>query len=463
MIRGFSMANLTSYTCIKCGGVLNVDSDQEVLDCPFCGTQIDFVVFHRKDILSQAELCLKRMEFKSAYERYRELYDKYPKDFEALRGLMLCAGNIPVKEDLVTPKKLIRHDLDRAIDYLGKHTEDCSGYPYFTNLEAVFKLCLEYRVYVLDKEDVEKTTKQQLENLTDNGSYNVDHALRGIASYNRKNMDSLSEIIKELERKLRLACARVKMSEPRPDEPVVYSSPVNKAKLDPDTESISNISCIKCGGQLVMDKKRSLCECRSCGVAYGTSLFFGEPNKKAKDALVKQEFAEADQRYSYMLMLDPHNFDALRGRVLCAAKWSSIRVEPNISSFWVKNLRSRIEYALGNASDEDKPYFKKCIEMMDAYDDVLLEDNKLKPLVRKHKELDYKREHIVVDFDPDYDRNKVIENYAEKAVDKSIEDLEKQMSRIRNRRAQCLDEVTYVCVQIREMDKKRITDKDKEN
>jgi hypothetical protein len=164
-----------------------------------------------------------------------------------------------------------------------------------------------------------------------------------------------------------------------------------------------------------------------------------------------------------MLMLDPHNFDALRGRVLCAAKWSSIRVEPNISSFWVKNLRSRIEYALGNASDEDKPYFKKCIEMMDAYDEVLAEDNKLKPLVRKHKELDYKREHIVVDFDPDYDRNKVIENYAEKAVDKSIEDLEKQMSRIRNRRAQCLDEVTYVCVQIRETDKKRITGKDKEN
>lgn len=35
MIIGFSMANLTSYTCIKCGGVLNVDSDQEVLDCPF--------------------------------------------------------------------------------------------------------------------------------------------------------------------------------------------------------------------------------------------------------------------------------------------------------------------------------------------------------------------------------------------------------------------------------------------
>ena len=57
----------------------------------------------------------------------------------------------------------------------------------------------------------------------------------------------------------------------------------------------------------------------------------------------------------------------------------------------------------------------------------------------------------------------MIENYAEKAVDKSIEDLEKQMSRIRNRRAQCLDEVTYVCVQIREMDKKRITVKDKEN
>ena len=78
------------------------------------------------------------------------------------------------------------------------------------------------------------------------------------------------------------------------------------------------------------DNKRSLCECRSCGVAYGTSLFFGEPNKKAKEALINKEFSEADQRYSYMLMLDPHNFDALRGRVLCAAKWSSVVIETNI-------------------------------------------------------------------------------------------------------------------------------------
>ena len=129
------MAKLTSYTCGKCGGVLNVDSDQDVLDCPFCGTQIDLVVFHRKDVLSQAELCLKRMEFKSAHERYKELYDKDPDDFEALRGLMLCAGKIPAKDDLIRPKKLIRHDIKNAIMFFLKHEEECSVYPYFKHLD----------------------------------------------------------------------------------------------------------------------------------------------------------------------------------------------------------------------------------------------------------------------------------------------------------------------------------------
>jgi hypothetical protein len=221
--------------------------------------------------------------------------------------------------------------------------------------------------------------------------------------------------------------------------------------VNPDAESISNITCIKCGGQLLIDAKRSLCECGFCGVAYGTSLFWGEPNKKAKEALVKQEFSEAYQRYSYMLMLDPHNFEALRGSVLSSAKWSCIKVEDDISNFWVNNLRSRIECALEKALDSDKPYFEELIEMADAYRLILAEDNKLKPLERQRKDLLYRRDHIVVDYNPDEENKPAL--YAHKTISDSIADIEKQIDKITIDRNKYLDKVSEICRRIKEMDR----------
>ena len=451
------MANLISYACSHCGGILNIDSDQEILDCPFCGTMVNLVEYHRKDILSQAELCLKRMEYNSAYERYKELYDKNPGDFEVLRGLVLCAGKIPDKKDLVNPKKLIRHDLKSARAVLGKHAEECSGYEYFEHLSSVFKLCVEYRKLIEDRDYNADLTRTRLRNLANKQYGNPDLAFKGIASCDRQNADLLNQNIKELERKLRLNCAKLKMTEPKPEEQVVYSSSINKADVNPDTESISNINCIKCGGQLLIDAKRSLCECGFCGVAYGTSLFFGEPNKKAKEALVKQEFSEADHRYSYMLMLDPHDFEALRGRVLSSAKWSHVKVESNISNFWVNNLRSRIESALEKALDSDKPYFEKYIEMTDAYSLILAEDNKLKPLERQRKDLLYRRDHIVVDYNPSEENKPAL--YAHKTISDSIADIEKQIDKIKRDRNEYVDKVREICSGIQEMDRQWLTGK----
>ena len=445
------MAKLISYVCTRCGGVLNIDSDQKILDCPFCGTMVNLVEYHRKDILSQAELCLKRMEYKSAYERYKELYDKNPKSFEALLGLVLCAGKIPDKKDLVYPKKLIRHDLDKARAVLAQHAEDCSGYEYFEHLGTVLNLCVEYRKLIEERDYNADLTRTRLRNLANKQYGNPDLALKGIASCDRQNADLLNQNIKELERELRLNCAKLKMTEPKPEEQVVYSSSINKADVNPDAESISNINCIKCGGQLLIDAKRSLCECGFCGVAYGTSLFWGEPNKKAKEALVKQEFSEAYQRYSYMLMLDPHNFEALRGSVLSSAKWSCIKVEDDISNFWVNNLRSRIECALEKALDSDKPYFEELIEMADTYRLILAEDNKLKPLERQRKDLLYRRDHIVVDYNPDEENKPAL--YAHKTISDSIADIEKQIDKITIDRNKYVDKVRESCRRIQEMDR----------
>lgn len=400
------MTKLSGYACTKCGGILNIDSDQELLDCPFCGTRLDLVEYHRRAILSQAELCLKRMEYRSAYERYKELYDKDHRDFEALRGLILCAGKFPVKDDLTDPVRLIRHDIKRASTVLGQLREDCADHPYFAKLNEVLKLA---------------------------------------SSYHRNKADS-----KELEERLKAACKELKALEPAA-ETVTYQERLNQTDLASDAKTVSDIICIKCGGQLLMDKNRSLCECRSCGVAYGTSLFFGNANKKAKEALVNRDFSEADQRYSYMLMLDPHDFEALRGRVLCAAKWSSPKVESDISGFWVNNLRSRIEYALENALDEDKPYFEKYIEMIDVYSLILAEDNKLKPLKRQLKDLRYKRDNIVVDIDPG-EEDRPRSDFAHRTISVTISDIDKKIYLAESSKKAQEAKVQDICSQIREMD-----------
>ena len=358
--------------------------------------------------MNQAEKCLKLKEFNSAYERYIELYDKDHSDFEAVRGLILCAGKIPDKENLTNPQKLVKRNLERAIKVLGQLVESSSGHPYFSQLETVLGLAVKYR-------------------------------------------NSLFEygMLMAVEEELKAACNVLRELEPPVPEAVTYSETLNKVRPCPDTESVSDIACIKCGGQLLLDKKRSLCECRSCGVAYGTSFFSGEANKRAKEALVKQEFSEADQRYSYMLMLDPHDFEALRGRVLCAAKWSRPTIESDISNFWVNNIRSHVEYALEKALDDDKPYFMKYIEMLDEYSLVLAEENKLKPLKIRYVSKTKKAVNIVVDRDPEEDPKPV---YARNATLKTIAEIEKEMGIIEARRIKHADKVRDICNQILEMD-----------
>ena len=204
----------------------------------------------------------------------------------------------------------------------------------------------------------------------------------------------------------------------------------------------------------MMDKKSGLCSCSFCGVAYGTSLFFGEPGKKAKEALVKREFNEADQRYSYMLMIDPHDFEALRGRVLCAAKWTSPKVETDISTFWVNNLRPHVEYAFQNSLEKDKPYFKKYIEMMKGYSAVLADENKVKALKKKRDHLVYKRNHIVVDYSYDSEGNRIPQpEYAFDTITITISETENQIDIATHKRDTHLNWVRDLCSQIHEMDK----------
>ena len=57
---------------------------------------------------------------------------------------------------------------------------------------------------------------------------------------------------------------------------------------------LKSYTCSKCGGSLELDGTKKLYLCSHCGVAYGYSLFFGNPMQKAVELLKYGEFEEAE-------------------------------------------------------------------------------------------------------------------------------------------------------------------------
>ena len=108
------MATLKSYTCTKCAGILMFDADQEILDCPFCGNRYDIVDFHADEVLDQANACLKQSSFPAAKEKFSQILDNDPQNFDALLGTVLCALKLDSPERLENCDNLAGGDLTEA-------------------------------------------------------------------------------------------------------------------------------------------------------------------------------------------------------------------------------------------------------------------------------------------------------------------------------------------------------------
>ena len=108
------MATLKSYTCTKCAGILMFDADQEILDCPFCGNRYDIVDFHADEVLDQANACLKQGSFPAAKEKFSQILDNDPQNFDALLGTVLCALKLDSPERLENCDNLAGGDLTEA-------------------------------------------------------------------------------------------------------------------------------------------------------------------------------------------------------------------------------------------------------------------------------------------------------------------------------------------------------------
>lgn len=184
-----------------------------------------------------------------------------------------------------------------------------------------------------------------------------------------RQKESFSERLLEIEQLYPDAFRELEKSIPE-TSPSDTEMHITTNKPNENTSFVLNeqILCNKCGGRLTLDKSRNFLLCSSCGVAFGTSLFFGEPKKKAYESLERHEYAEADQSFLQVLMRDPHDFEALRGRILCAGKWGNGWDKGELSLQWVKTLQKRVDEALQNAREEDHSYFIKYKEIAYIYE-----------------------------------------------------------------------------------------------
>ena len=152
--------------------------------------------------------------------------------------------------------------------------------------------------------------------------------------------------------------------------------------------SDKTILCAKCGAGLSLDMEKRVYECGSCGVAYGISLFFGLPHEKALNSMNMGFFAEADKRFSHILMAEPSDFESLLGRILCAGRWtkvSDICISDELTPTRLRNAREGLRKAVSDSEEQDKEYFKRLQNCIDALEDLAVNRHKQKVI---NKQLD---------------------------------------------------------------------------
>ena len=152
------MRELVRYLCSSCGGALIVDRHQGVYDCPFCGNAFDGAAMHRDEILADAENNLKQREFHSAKEKFDSILANDPNDFDALRGLVLCAGKLPSVNTLRKPDKVNDGDTEgfkKALDDIRKRARE-EDLPYFEKMSEMLDIARAHKQLIAERSKQDK-------------------------------------------------------------------------------------------------------------------------------------------------------------------------------------------------------------------------------------------------------------------------------------------------------------------
>lgn len=121
---------------------------------------------------------------------------------------------------------------------------------------------------------------------------------------------------------------------------------------------IRSHKCPSCGGNLSINIEKQMYYCPFCGSTYDYEYFREDQMLELCETyLSRGEFSAAIDAYKYLLQKNPHDFLALRGTVLAAARMNGMK-DIRKTDFRGFTYNSKLaESAVENSSAEDKDYF----------------------------------------------------------------------------------------------------------
>ena len=425
------MANLKSYSCPKCGSFLDVDRDQDIYTCPFCGSVFDVVDFHGKEIFDQAAEFAHRKEYKKAREKYEFLLSKKPFEFDFLYGYACAVGEVDTLDDLESAKNLSssvrnlfqndpKYLVGPSAAYFAKLLE-----MFNTTKEILDKKQERDKLANEAESNIKNINKEQEFFNAGIGIYSVIHYVVGavillcisnedffhgvlgtlllsfyagfplllfMISYSahmikkgrnaedlqarlepfkdmKKRADALSDEIEKLERYYEncyKVLPRLKPQSSKFLEPAPVNRDPRKSEVTADPKRA--VICKKCCAVLTHDKERKLYICSHCGVNYDFSTFIGNDITKANTHLKNREFKMADAWFAKSLESDPGNFDANRGRILCAGKWIGfleVKLNDKLEQVDWDGVMDALDDAINNSNEFNKSYFTELKGLLD--------------------------------------------------------------------------------------------------
>ena len=161
------MRQLVSYTCSACGGALTVDRKQEVFECPFCGNAFDYARLHREDILNEAAVNMRNMEFKAAKDKFNSVLESDPRNFKALRGLALCDGNLLSEDSINRLDKMTGCSFDSMKKTLNEVKDRASESDalYFAKLIELIGLAKKHQELKQKREQITKDSRSEFDRI----------------------------------------------------------------------------------------------------------------------------------------------------------------------------------------------------------------------------------------------------------------------------------------------------------
>jgi len=155
--------------------------------------------------------------------------------------------------------------------------------------------------------------------------------------------------------------------------------------------------------------------------------------EEARESVFESQFVKADGIWKYILAVEPKNFEALRGRILCAAKWTKISSENALSSMakiHFPTLEKRVAEADKSCDDNDKQYFDKFSQIVAEYDKYRKNMNPSEPVRKEHTRLlkklsdqtDYVHDLAHVEFSlvGDLSEETLVRLYTEKTLETAL-------------------------------------------